>query len=260
MEATGASRPFRIQWQQECAIEPLQIGTNALHALSLGLPIIRQQPAHDRTLAVIGGGASARVALDYIRTLDADKWGINGAAGWLSSQGIPALYFSIDRVPCTDEEVANVPGAIVELSVDRSVFDKLKDKPIRLFKLDDDGMAHGTTTATAAPCISALLGYQRVEFYGCEGCYAPNATHAYKNEDDRADVLVVEAAGMTFLTRPDFLVQSEILAGLINAMPDKFVDCSGGLLRAIRRDPNWSITHCSEKIMASIQANIAKAA
>src|SRR3970040_41887 len=111
MEATGAARPFRIHWEQECSVEPAQIGTNALHALSLGLPVIKSEPAHGRRLAVVGGGASAKIVLDYLRAYDGDVWGINGTAGWLSSNGIPATYFSIDYLPCTDEEIANVPAA-----------------------------------------------------------------------------------------------------------------------------------------------------
>lgn len=229
---------------------------NILHSLSLGLPRVEDEVLTLKRgpLAVVGGGPSIKDHLLELRHhwIGNPLWGINGMAGWLSCQGIPAWYFSIDPVPCTSREVQDVPGAIVATNVDRSVFDKLLPKPIKLFHFWNDeglpkGWQHGPTSACTAAIVAVrFVGHLRVELFGCEGSLGNN-THAYKHED-RNDLMRVLAAGQEWYTTPDFMLQSQFLAQLITGLPEVYINRSGGLLAAMLEDPNWRVTWLAPSI------------
>ena len=221
-------------------------------AIERGIPFIKKDtPAHDRKLAVVGGGPSLQKTVSELFKFQGDIWAINGACRWLKDQGIESTFISVDPHPIVSSWARGAKKAIVVSRSDPSVFDALEGADVRIFdSLNDseEGIPGGSSTATVVPPLSAELGYRSVVFYGCDGSYPKGASHAYMDEK-REDQLLIKCGGSEYLTAPDFYVQSQELAMVIRRFPKHFSECSGGLLGAMVANDDHDVVSVSRALL-----------
>lgn len=242
---------MRIDWTSE-ACEPAEIfAANARHACSLGLPFVTRG---DRgSLAVAGGGPSLSRNLDRLKGFD-EVWGVNRTAQWLCERGIPATFFTVD--PQYVPGMTGVERAVVASSVHPTVLDELAGKDVTLFHIGEveghDGFVSegGCSSVCRAVPLAVHMGYSSVTFFGCEGSYE-DASHAYETTLQRHQI-IIRAGGKDYVTQPDFQLQCQYLAPFLTDLPEYFREESGGLLRAMLADPEWTNVAFSGDIMAKI--------
>lgn len=220
-------------WIGRPCIPPGQFERNVAHSQKLGLRSLSAVGLGP--LLVVGGGPSAAQHLDEFR--GAEILAINGACGWLRQAGIASTFFTLDALPEAARWAEAASRAIVAASCDPAVFAALEGADVTVFDArPGKTVLSGTTSATAAPVVGLTMGYRPVIFYGCEGSYPPDRTHAYFNEP-RIEEFDVKIGGTVYRTAPDFLYQSIELAAIFRAVneldPDLLQEHSGGLLRAM---------------------------
>lgn len=231
---------------------------NQTYAFDLGIPLLQPMAGtNGRKLAVVGGGHSAKHFIQEYRHLgrEWDVWGINAMASYLVRKGIPASYYSIDGQPVPREDMRDVTKAVVATTVHRSVLDRFV-RNVELFNFKpfrgDPGFLPGPSSAATAPTVATVFkGYEQVAFFGCEGSY-DRTSHINKMEN-RGDYLQVMAGGKTFFTHVDLLLQSEVLAKLIDLYPNVLLDASGGLLAGMRIDKAWQVIWYSDNARTMLQ-------
>ncbi len=82
-------------------------------------------------------------------------------------------------------------------------------------------------------------------FFGCEGSF-PLGQKTHVNKDDGLDTLmVVRAGGTDYVTHPELFMQCETLSAVLREFPRFFQEQSGGLLRAMTSDPDWTVAAVS---------------
>lgn len=192
--------------------------------------------ASTEKLAVVGGGPSATNHIEALRAFDGDVWAINGAYHWCLDAGVEATLFTIDPV-----YMGGASKAILADICDP----RLADMCDEVFVQPLDGVARGSTSATAAPHIAVLLGYREIHFFGCEGSFG-ETTHTFKNIDGSR--LLIRSNGKDWLTNPQMLMQCEVLSEMIRMAPHVFIERSGGLLRAMINDPDYDAIAGSREI------------
>lgn len=227
---------------------PEQVERNRLHASTLGLPTI-ERSGH---VAVVGGGQSLADHLQEIRGWDGPIWAINQTFMFLKSQGIRATFFTADAKDQPWLEVEDGDSAIVGLHGDPKLFERLKRAHVRTYRLDDDEVHCGPTTASAAPHLAMLTGHKTVTFFGCESSFG-EGTHVYSSEVP-GDLIRVECGGASFLTKPEFLLQAEVLAAFCREIPENCAERSGGLLRALIENPEREVVGIPKWMAESLAA------
>lgn len=246
-----------------------QMDRNIEYARSLGLPSIQGRARTcSGPLHVIGGGPSA---LRFVETRPkGDVWAINGTCTWLRGEGFDPVFFSCDALPMVAEFARGARRALIAEQCDPSVYDVLLKggADITTFECNHgEVVMSGSTTATATPVTAITLGYAPVTFWGCEGNYELDRTHADRHEP-RAEELIVEVGSQQFRTAPDFLKQCEELARFFALErehnpngPPVFLEESGGLLRAmIEHGDDHRVVWLSNKMIETIVKRPAEAA
>ena len=231
-----------------------QLERNVASAKARGLPYTSEKarPA----LAVIGGGPSLAFHVDELKAWEGDVWACGSAYRWCFDNGIDATFFNVDPLP---EQAIYAKGAergILASTTDPSVFDEVKS--IELFDLiaAPGYVNHGVTAVTCTPCLALEMGYKKVMFFGCESSFE-KSTHSYKNEFVDPNVtnhlIWVKSGEEVFVSRPDFLMQAELLAPVIRMAPHVFEERSGGLLGAMVASGDYDIVSAN----AAMHSNLA---
>lgn len=226
----------KIKFECNFPVAHEQLLKQIAHARARGLPQITECPVHDRVLAVVGGGPSAADHLAELATYG-DIWAINGACGWLESQGIESTLFALDPCDFLAPRVGGARKAIVSTRCHPDVFDAIKGADIAVFDIlqdtDDGNGIWGSISAVMSTFhLAAIRGFRRACFYGFEGSFK-QATHAYMDEKEMQDFkFVVECGGGRYLTAPDLYTQCLELSKLLRFTHERFTEKSGGLLRA----------------------------
>lgn len=234
-----------------------------------GIPYVREVSPHGRRLAVIGGGPSIVTHLEEIRGF-ADIWAINGACRWLRERGVDSTLFALDPCDFLAPRIAGAKKALLAARCHPQVFETLKDAEIQLFDIIQDGEGGsgfwGSISAVMLTFhLATFLGYRDVVYYGCEGSY-DEASHAYMDDPECSDYkFVVTCGGREFITAPDLYMQSLELSKLLRFTYGKFVEKSGGLLRAfieerlkheihksMEIEPEHDIVKVSRKLLATL--------
>lgn len=231
-----------------------QAEQNGALGLSAMNHVAAQVEPHDRKLAVIGGGPSIIENEEKIRSWDGDRWAINGAYHWCMKKGIEDVTFiAADPHEIVASWAEKVKRAIVTTRCHPKVFEVLKDADVKTFRLDgNQKIISGSSTATVVPHLAALNGYKHVTFFGCESSHSPERTHAYMREA-RAAEMIVRCNGEEFYTAPDWLMQATELAFIIGLAPHVFLEESGGLLRAMLKNPDYDIVWISKGMAENIK-------
>lgn len=253
--------PIRMDFQTKpCVdIEALKraIEWNIRNASAKGYHIIRHHFALQGfcsvvPAAVVGGGPSVARYAEGLKKWQGPVWAINGAWAWCHDNGISnATLFSVDPHPCLAEivEGRTVKRAILGMAVDKSVIDHIEAQEekcdLAIFDTGWHGFETGPTSATTACTMAPLLGYSAINFYGCESSYLPNeGHHVYQGEED-SKWMQVSCDGGVYTTKPEWFIQASCLASICRAFPSHYRAHGGGLLGALIRDQEWSISAVS---------------
>ena len=230
-------------------VEHGKIEENRESCRKRGLPRLAPHNKRDGRLAVVGGGPSV---LNYLNRIAGYSHilAINGACKFLSDHGIESTFFAIDP----HEIVAKwAPGAKKALLCDRvcpEVFDILKDADVTVFELANDvpgGVCAGSSTASAGFILGPILGYEFVDFYGCESSFE-GQSHAYMDEA-LEEILWVEVGGKEYKTRPDFYLQAQEMSQIFKKFPRAFTAYGGGLLQAMIDHDDHDVKYVSRVFM-----------
>lgn len=146
------------------------------YSLSLELPEIgTQEPAHERALAIIGAGPSAKDQMDEIRNFDGDIWTVN------------FVYDILKDIPVTATVMCDYRELMADLYKDTNIkhyvastchpklLDRIKGKDTTLFHILFDivqelegklVISGGTTCVTRAIFLGYTLGYRTFHLYG----------------------------------------------------------------------------------------------
>ena len=237
-------------------------------AKASGLPYIKE--AARPALIVLGGGHSITPLVEELRAWSGDIWACGSTFQWCRTNGIKATFFAVDPLPEVEAMTEGAETAIIAESVNPLVITALKASGAKteLFELIEtsDMTNHGTTAATCTPYIAIEVGYRDITYIGCESSFTeclmrpedPGAhiyftgdSHAYKNDWDGGDnqkvIIRVKVGEQAFITDPRFLNQAEYLARMIRVLP-LFKERSGGLLRALVKNPEFDITHGTQPL------------
>lgn len=213
-------------------IEPELLRSYERAAKARGLPSVQCQERP--SLAIVGGGPS--LDADLLRSWQGDIWACGSPYPWLRERGIEATFFNLDPL---DETVALARGArhaILSTTNYPAVFDVVES--CEVFDIEN---LSAVTSASSAPQIAIPMGYSDITFFGCESSFE-RQTHAYKHEEWEA-VIIVKVGEESFATKPQLLIQAQMLSGFIRLAPHIFKERSGGLLKALVRTPEYDVTH-----------------
>lgn len=225
----------------QCCVSP------ELRERNIGLcPAHYMEPAGHGHLAVVGGGHSALEHIDTLRAWDGEIWAINGTWAWCRDHGIDAAFMSADPQAEQVDLIGGVERAVLASHTDPAVWPMLADADVRVFRYD----VPGPTSAVGASMVAIKSGWRKVTYFGCEGSFG-ETTHTFKNE--AYNLVRIEIASEAFLTKLEFIVQAEQLAGIIRKLPQFYAEQSGGMLRALIANDEWDLTHASPSIVAATQ-------
>ncbi|HEX8106711.1 MAG TPA: 6-hydroxymethylpterin diphosphokinase MptE-like protein [Kofleriaceae bacterium] len=244
---------MKIVFNGEPPVSAEGMARNVEHCRALGLRAISVQPANEKRLAIVGGGPSVLQHVEELKGWDGDILAINGACAWLRERGIDSTFFSLDPDGIVAKWAVGATKALLCSRSDPKAFEVLKDADVQVFHLHIDekgGIVCGTSTATAAFHVAAVLGYRKVTFFGCESSYE-GQTHLYFNEH-LPHRMVVKCGENEYLTRPDFYVQAQELSEVIRLFPSHFEERCGGLLGAMVKCQEHDVTQVSPELMKEL--------
>lgn len=174
-----------------CTSSNEQLAGNLESALKWGYPIAAKQAAHNRPLAIVGGGPSVADDLDELRGFD-EIWSVNGSLDWLASNGIVSTgYVIIDPEPIMAQYLQAPPPETtyyVGSTCHPSTFDALSGRNVVLWHpLMGDlpipeghgSIGGGPTVLTRAPMLAFCMGYRDVHLFGADSSYEGERHHIY---------------------------------------------------------------------------------
>lgn len=186
-------------------------------------------------LAVVGGGHSLAHALDELRAWTGEIWACGSPYQWLTVHAIESVFFNADPMDETIDLARGASKALLADTVNPGVFDVVGSAEI--FDLNDYG--HGNTSASISAHLAISRGHKEVTYFGCDSSFE-GSTHLYKDEDWEAHILV-ECNGQQFRTKPQLLMQAEMLSAFIRMAPHVFKERSGGLLSAMVESEDYDV-------------------
>ena len=241
--------PITLNFSGEPPVTAEDIQKQADMTNAAKIPHIRKYRKLKGRLAIVGGGASIQQHIKMLKEWPAEVWAINGAWHWCKANGIKARFVAVDPHAIVAQWAKGVTDAIVVTRCHPDVFVALKanNAKIRVIDIEIRNFHTGSSTATSCVYLAALSGYQGVTYFGCEGSYNKGQTHCYMDEDRKSEMIVV-CGGKQYLTAPDYLCQSLELAHWARGCGTYIEEQSGGLLRAMIKNPKYEIGWVSETL------------
>lgn len=248
MTQKGAQAPFRINFIALGSAHNVDIQARVN---SCDAPYARKRT--QQRLAVVGLGESSLYAINELREWDGDIWAINGAAAWLADKGIVSTMVTVDPLPFPDFAFHGISSALFASCADPSAFEQMRDRVEKFDMIEhsDTGVIGSCTTATRMPALAVSLGYTDVTFFGCEGSFTKR--NHVDSERTYPEQLIINADGVDYVSVPEFVLQAQSLASVMREWPDIFKEKSGGLLRGMILDQNWSVVAVSSALKGQIE-------
>jgi hypothetical protein len=189
---------------------------NVRKNLALGLREIEPHQPQDTLVYLLAGGPS--LADHEAEIVEAGKRGVpcvtmNGTYGWLLQRGIkPAAQVMVDARTFNRRFVDPVvPGCkyLISSQCDHEVLKALPAEQTWLWHSANSGAVAdempkgrewwpvhgGTTIATRALILLAMLGFRRVEIFGLDSCLRGKDHHAYAQPENDGDFLTTVTVG-----------------------------------------------------------------
>jgi hypothetical protein len=280
VEGKRVTQPFRLKFTTTGLVPDAQYEDNARVNIQSGVPMITLTEAHDRPLAVVGGGPSAARALPVLQEWPGDIWAVNQGASWLSHVAAKARVwmFTVDPDPVLAEPIwtTGVQRAILGVTVAPVLLNYFRDngKDVRLFNPHeaptnpetlegDETLAGGPSSVCRTFVPAACMGYKSVTYFGCEGSLEGRFdadgmfeahTHAYRRET-RPRQMIVRCGDKDFVTTPDLYLSTIALARFLREYPN-VKEQSGGLLRGmLEHYDTWSVVAVSDAMRNVLQTD-----
>lgn len=215
---------------------------------TLGLP----RYAGSGRLAVVGGGPSIRDHIEELRNWDGTIWAVNGTINWCIDNGIPAWFYTADSSPMANWpcDLSRITRAVLAPDCSPEMVAHLQSIGAEITLTCP--LESGPTSANASDYLAIDAGHSHVTYFGCEGSFAPQNTHAFE-AFPIPDWLVVEIGGEHFRTKAEFISQAIMLSNTIKALPTVFAEKSGGMLRAmIEHGPDHDVYMVSHSLHAKL--------
>lgn len=244
---------LRIEWNLAPIISKETARDHQAWWRASGTPYVRRS-SKDGPLAVVGGGPSIERHITTLQEWPGDIWAVNQTVQWCRGHGIQATLFSADADPilARPQFTAGNPPALFADIVDPALAGVLSD--MTLFDLGQNVLAYQGTTATCAAVLGPFMGHSQVTFFGCDSCYTPERTHAYRQEERQGKLFeVIAANGERFATDAALEMQAAFLSQAIREFPQLYSEASGGLLRAMIFDPDWYVSEVSEPLFELLE-------
>lgn len=246
----------KIHWVSAPSVSDDARAANAVAIAALGLPKHRGAGR----LAVVGGGPSIRDHIEELRNWDGAIWAVNGAINWCLDNGIKALFYTADALP-PDRwvyDLGRVRSAVLPPSVSPELVKLLLALGAKVELACE--IESGPTSANATDYLAIDADYTSVHYFGCEGSFAPDSTHAFPSAEI-TDWMQVNVGGDLHFTKAEFISQAIIMARTISAFPHIYQDRSGGLLASIlKHGPEYDVTRVSDELFAKLKFPTKKAA
>lgn len=195
-----------------------ELRRNVEYALSLGLPDLPRAPPRDGRLTILANGPSA---LDC--PLHGDILALNGAMGLFHNSGrLPMAWAACDPQALVADLLPDVPpmgvSYLVASKCHRAVFDKLRDRKVVLWHLNEDAyfdlvLERDPIRLAPSVTICALelgerLGYRASETWGWDGCYRDGLNHAVAQGHDGTGNCDVEIGKRVFRTTRNWMFEA----------------------------------------------------
>lgn len=223
--------------ETDCNTPDETLFEHARHAITLGLPVVRMEEAHQVPAIMVGGGPSAgdKEQLDAIRLLQANGgkiFALNNAAAMLRSQGItPDFQILIDARESNKRFVAdgNAEHILIASQCHPTTFEAAMKSPSKvsvyhplitgleaIVGKDQCFIGGGTTVGLTGMCLVFAMGYRKYHVFGFDCCNRGQATHAYlQPENEGQETLQVAVNNRVFsasLTMVSQLEKFQVLA------------------------------------------------
>ena len=235
---------------------------NIRSALGRGLPEAGRFRAHDRLMAVAGGGPSLA---DTWHELQGVVVAVNGSLGFLLERGLmPWACGVCDPNPHMADIVEPRAGVFyfVASCCDPAVFDRLRGCDVVLWHLTGPAepiLAErgGDWLAIGGGCTMGLrwlnlahaMGFRKFHLHGLDSSFRGGATHAYPDRQDARDSQRLTVEG--YPTRLNFLAQVSDFFKVMERFAQPDLDPIGvelfgdGLLQHLwRRRPEGAFSLC----------------
>lgn len=214
-EGGGAS----VEIDLVCNTSEAQIAANVRANSALGLPVLTQQPEHGKTVAIVGGGPSAKALLPELRARRRSGhtiWALNGAGRWLEANGIghDGIWIVDAR---RDNARFTMPGHHHYLASQCDpVTVSIAGRHVTLWHELQCGnflpggetlIGGGTTVGMKAMVGAWLLGYRRIHLYGYDSSYEGDAHHAYQQKLNDGETVVDVMLGEEKFRAAPWMVQ-----------------------------------------------------
>lgn len=195
--------------------------THAIVEAQVQLALIRNLPEADGadlpTIDIVANGPSAAEA--PIGGMDISV-ALNGALGLFTAQGLaPTYWAACDPQAMVADFLAEAPAGTCYLVASKchpSVFDRLKDRDVKVWHIDDYP-ASGRRQVSSAVSITltamglfARLGYRRFRVWGWDGCFRGTQHHAGGYQDaPAAETITLDIGDRSFETTPTWAAEAK---------------------------------------------------
>jgi hypothetical protein len=240
----------KIRWSSEPTVSEGERLVNAKIIAALGLPKHRGAGR----LAIVGGGPSIREHVAELRAWYGTIWAVNGAINWCIDNGIDAWFYTADSSPIANwtYDLSRVRRAVLAPDCSPEMVEHLQTFGAEITLTAP--LESGPTSANASDFLSIDAGYDKVVYYGCEGSFDYDDTHAFASFPI-PDWVVVELGGERYRTKAEFISQSIMLSNILTAFPQVYSEKSGGLLRAmVEHGPDYDVYMVSNNLFAKLTA------
>lgn len=238
----------KIHWTSSPTVSEDGRQANAKVIEALGLPKHRGSGR----LAVIGGGPSIRNHIEELQAWDGTIWAVNGTINWCLDNGIDAWFYTADALPpkAWAYNLSRIGRAVLAPDVSVKMVELLQKIGAQITLTGP--IQSGPTSACASDFLGIEAGYCSVSYFGCEGSFEPENTHAFAS-GSIPDWMVVEVGREHFRSKAEFVSQSIMLANVIREFPAIYHDKSGGLLSAmIEHGPDYDVYAVANTLYAKL--------
>lgn len=205
-----------------CNNDPSIIRDQLRENIKLCLPWLEVTPAHDRTLAIIGGGPSLVNNIGRIYRTDTDILALNGAYGYLLDYGIKPDYWMLLDTRAENlsflENINHNTMHFVAAQCHPEIFRKLSNHKITMYLTTLPGVLElvkhldvpknrlvgsAGTVGTKALSLAYALGYRKLHLYGYDSSYSDDKHHAFTQTlNDTNKTIDIHFNGERYVTTP----------------------------------------------------------
>ena len=207
-----------------CNVPDSELNANIIHSCLVGKRFLTEEPIHDKTALIVGGGPSLINDIGMVRARQKSGqivFALNGSAKLLADHGIEAEFQVIlDAKESNFSFISeSVHTYLLASQVNPKLIDALKDFAViwhasipgmrDLFpkeRKNDILICGGTTVLTRCMTLVHAMGYRRMHLFGVDSSFSGDEHHAYKqDQNDKPSRVTVN--GKDFMSCPWMIAQ-----------------------------------------------------